>query len=116
MSTRRAQRDRAGRWRPGVSGNPHGRPKKPASIIAEIAQLLEEEHDGKTLARIVAEVLVKNAVRGDVRSIRELIDRIHGRAVQPIAGVGDNGTLRPLTVEVVVSGQRAPVDVPRPGP
>lgn len=113
MDARRAGRDRAGRWLPGTSGNPNGRPVRRATIIDEIARLLEEEHNGKTLARIVAEVLVRNAVRGDVRAIRELIDRLHGKAVQPVAGLGPDGSVRPVTIEVVVAPQHpAPVDAP----
>jgi len=74
-------------WPKGVSGNPGGRPKKKA-ITEELDRLLEEESpngDGKTWAVIIAEALLKQAAKGDVRAITELANRIEGKPVQPIA-------------------------------
>ena len=70
-----------------MSGNPGGRPKKKA-ITEELDRLLEEESpngDGKTRAVIIAEALLKQAAKGDVRAITELANRIEGKPVQPIA-------------------------------
>jgi len=61
-------------WPKGVSGNPGGRPKKKA-ITEELERLLEEEApngDGKTWAATIAEALLKQAAKGDVRAITEL--------------------------------------------
>ena len=60
-------------WPKGVSGNPGGRPKKKA-ITEELERLLEEEApngDGKTWAATIAEALLKQAAKGDVRAITE---------------------------------------------
>jgi len=77
-------------WPKGVSGNPGGRPKKKA-ITEELDRLLEEESpngDGKTWAVIIAEALLKQAAKGDVRAITELANRIEGKPVQAMAVEG----------------------------
>lgn len=73
-----ALRDDRGRWLPGVSGNPAGRPEGTGSIVAEIRRVLREEHHGVTLERLIARRLVELAAEGDIRAIRDVIDRIDG--------------------------------------
>ena len=74
-------------WPKGVSGNPGGRPKKKA-ITEDLERLLEEEApngDGKTWAATIAEALLKQAAKGDVRAITELANRIEGKPLQAMA-------------------------------
>jgi hypothetical protein len=73
-------------WPKGVSGNPGGRPKK-KPITDELERLLAEEastRDGQTWATVIAEALLQQASRGDVRAISELANRVEGKSVQAI--------------------------------
>jgi len=70
-----------------AASNPGGRPKKKA-ITEELERLLEQEApngDGKTWAATIAEALIKQAAKGDVRAITELANRIEGKPVQAVA-------------------------------
>jgi hypothetical protein len=65
-------------WKPGQSGNPGGRPKG-LSITAALRTLLEKEHNGKTLAEILADRWMKDALEGKFPHLKELLDRTEGR-------------------------------------
>lgn len=86
-------------FKPGVSGNPGGRPKG-ASTTAELRAYLAElaadakgEPTGKTHRRLVAEALVSAAEAGDVPAIREVFNRDDGRSRQSAPEQADS-TLR----------------------
>src|SRR5437879_1349165 len=69
-----------GRFRPGASGNPGGRPKG-ASLGALLREALDaDDGTGKTRAERLAETLVTAAIGGDVRAIALVFDRVDGRA------------------------------------
>jgi hypothetical protein len=72
-------------WKPGQSGNPGGRPKRDA-ITAALREQLESQTEDTTgsVADAIAAVLVKRALGGDVRAIREIADRTEGRPRQQI--------------------------------
>lgn len=77
-------RDEAGRFTKGTAPGP-GRPKGTLSIVSLIKQKLEEVPEGEKLT--VAEMLVDEYIndirgKGDGIGIRDLIDRIDGKAVQ----------------------------------
>lgn len=83
---------------PGQSGNPGGRPKG-RSITALIRELLDAPASdrngspivGKTVGDQVAEALLREARSGDVRAIKELLDRTEGRTrVAEPEGLGAN--------------------------
>lgn len=59
------------RWRPGQSGNPHGRPKL---LVGAYRQFLaaHDPETGLTGAQAIALVLVDAAIRGNVAAAREL--------------------------------------------
>lgn len=67
-------------WQKGQTGNPRGRPKmdKP---WREAIMLALKRGDG-TINRI-ADRLVQMALDGDMMAIREIADRLDGKAVQP---------------------------------
>jgi hypothetical protein len=69
----------ASRWKPGQSGNPGGRPKG-RSVTSELRDLLDNEHNGKRLAAIIAELIMKGALQGKLDYLREIIDRTEGKA------------------------------------
>jgi len=65
----------------GQSGNPKGRPKnKP--ITAAIKAMLDKD-DGKALDAIAA-VAVREALKGDFRYTKEIIDRVEGKALETL--------------------------------
>jgi hypothetical protein len=79
-------------WPKGVSGNPGGRPKKKL-VTDELERLLQAEApdaEGRTWATVIAEALLQQARKGDVRAIAELTNRIEGKPLQPVELSGDN--------------------------
>jgi hypothetical protein len=70
-------------WKPGQSGNPGGRPRRNAITGALSEQLASHTNGGsETVADAIAAALIKGALRGDVRAIREIADRTEGRPRQ----------------------------------
>ena len=79
-------------FKPGQSGNPNGRPKGTLSLVSLIKQKLEEEdpEDGKTFASKIIEKYIKEALsKNDGTAIRDLIDRIDGKAMQRMSVAND---------------------------
>lgn len=76
------------RWRPGQSGNPGGRPKG-QSITARLRELLDAPAldtegnpiEGMTLGDQIAEALALAAAAGDIKAIKEFLDRTEGRTI-----------------------------------
>jgi hypothetical protein len=67
------------RWKPGQSGNPGGRPKsKP--ITDKLLEVLEDPKECEALVR----VWLKNAQKGSVTHLREILDRVEGRVALPV--------------------------------
>ncbi len=90
------------RWKPGQSGNPGGRPKG-KSITALLRERLEDQHNGKALAAILVESLLKGALKGNLPHIKEVLDRTEGRS--------------PLTGEIEVKGMNDSIFIIHvPGP
>lgn len=76
------------RFRPGLSGNPKGRPKSITLSEAyrkKLAQVDLEDPDGRTFAEVLAEQMVIKARSGDVSALREMADRTEGKPRQTIA-------------------------------
>ncbi len=68
-------------WKPGQSGNPAGRPKnKP--ITAALKDLLDK-NDGEAI-KALASVALKNALKGDFRYAKEILDRIDGKVMDQL--------------------------------
>jgi len=73
----RAERQANGRFAPGASGNPKGRPK----IGASLSELIRNELDrpmrgGRTRKERLAEVIVERALAGDHRFCRLVMERV----------------------------------------
>ena len=76
-------------FKPGQSGNPAGRPKKlPISdCLATLLEMPIEESErkklklpqGATNAHAIAIVLIRLACKGDLRAIKEILDRVEGK-------------------------------------
>ncbi len=81
---------------PGVSGNPGGRPKG-RSITARLRELLEQTSingqqikDGKQIADLVAELVIKSTLMGDSRLLSILLDRTEGPVGQKVETAGSS--------------------------
>ena len=81
---------KATRFQPGVSGNAAGRPRNVISV--EMKRMLGEmcplRRDGSTWAQAIAQVVLSKALRGDIRYVEVVLDRVEGRAHQSIAFSG----------------------------
>jgi hypothetical protein len=72
-------------WKPGQSGNLGGRPKRDAITAALREQLEAQAKAGtRSVADEIAGALIKRALKGDVRAIREIADRTEGRPRQQL--------------------------------
>ena len=71
-------------WMPGQSGNPKGRPKRKSisECIEEILRRVAPGSDGKTFREVLAEVVVRKALKGEYRFIREIWDRLEGKPLE----------------------------------
>ena len=90
---------KAGRFKPGQSGNPKGRPKGSKSfstvLMNELHELLTVKEAGKTrrLTKLEAVIkqLVSKALKGDPRAMAELFRQVNAHL--PEEGEGDAGSL-----------------------
>ena len=68
-------------WKKGESGNPKGRPKdKP--ITAALRELMDR-NDGEAIKALAA-VALKNALKGDFRFAKEILERIDGKVAEQL--------------------------------
>src|SRR3990167_11021634 len=70
-------------FKPGVSGNPAGKPKGAISLVAILKEKLSEVPEGadkKTYAQLLIQRMMSIALKdGDVGMIKDMIDRIDGK-------------------------------------
>lgn len=77
----REKRDDNGRFRPGLSGNPIGRPTGCVSITAEIKKKLQEVPDGQQksyLELLINRILKQAVVDGNEQMIKQIWNYIDG--------------------------------------
>jgi len=78
-------------FQPGQSGNPKGAPKRAwtwAGVVQEAVEQLEE--DGTPIKSSVVKALVREAKRGNILAIKELMNRMDGMPVQPNAEIPED--------------------------
>ena len=78
-------------FKPGISGNPNGRPKGSVSVITELKKLLEETPKGekKTQAIQIAEKILDMAKTGDREMLKLICNYTDGLPKQPLTGIPD---------------------------
>ena len=88
-------------WQKGVSANPSGRPRDTITPhLKEIAQ--EQDNDGRTYGRRVAEMLYAESLGGNVTAAKEILDRLDGKPRQTVdLSVDDK---RKAALETVIAG------------
>lgn len=91
-------RNAAGRWLPGASPNPGGRPKgvSLASVLIDELQIAD--------ARKIIRALLRRARAGDVRAFEALIDRTDGR-VPNRTQIGQDPDAEPVTLVIERSAE-----------
>lgn len=81
-----ANRDANGKFLPGTTGNPHGRPPRDwtwAGLIEKYADKEQETKRGKFRWReLVIKRLFAEAGNGNMQAIREIMDRMDGKPTQ----------------------------------
>jgi len=88
----------------GQSGNPHGRRVEKVWRDAVFKAVNERAEDGQKYLNRIAQRLVLVADQGDVPAIKEIADRLDGKAVQQIAGDTDDGALVVKIVRLAAEG------------
>ena len=113
-------------WKPGESGNPKGAPKGP-TLTTLLRKVLEGEIEMKDLetgqyrkitkAELVMIALVKEAVQGNVKAAREILDRLDGKVPQKIGLTGADGEslIPPQIIYAPISPRQDPPPVNPPG-
>jgi hypothetical protein len=76
-------------FEPGESGNPTGRPKTAKQFKDALNIAVKRTEGDKVMLAQIAEALVDKAKAGDVAAIREVADRLDGKATQLIGGDED---------------------------
>lgn len=75
-------------FKPGVSGNPSGRPKKKL-VDQSLTELLEATDSEQALA--LAKVLLAKALDGDVKALQLVAERTEGKPSQKVEVSGPDG-------------------------
>lgn len=93
-------RDDRGRWTQGHSGNPSGKRTNPPLGAAIRERLDEIVEGGLTRGQRIARILVDMAEAGDLRAIREVLDRADGKPTQAVQlNAHEEIVLRPVVFE-----------------
>lgn len=90
-------------WKKGVSGNPNGRPRKGQTFTDILEGVLGEEvvkHNGKNITgkEAVARKLLELAIKGDIRAIQYIGDRLDGRPFYLTQAPDGNGADNTLVI------------------
>ena len=72
------------RFKPGQSGNPKGRAKG-RSVTTELRRLMDEGFEGKDLAESLAKIACNEAIKGNHKFWKEIIDRLDGKVPDRLA-------------------------------
>jgi Family of unknown function (DUF5681) len=100
----------------GRSGNPSGRPKFSGEWTRALWRSLERLDPATATRRLelAADRLVDAAIAGDVHALREIGDRIDGKATQPV--VASVGVSEGADIAKILERRRARAGLSEPGP
>lgn len=93
----------ANKWKPGVSGNPQGRPRKISDPLEEFLNgKVPNDPEKRTYLKVLIEAAVKRAITKSDTLVQEIFNRIEGKVAQ-------------TEEEKTASGMKVIlIDVPRP--
>jgi uncharacterized protein DUF5681 len=80
-------------FKPGQSGNPGGRPKKPLTDLLDrqLAQIDPGDKLGRSYAQLLIASVVKRATKKSDLLVKEIFDRMEGKVATPEPGKADTG-------------------------
>jgi hypothetical protein len=108
------ERDGKGRFVPGKSANPAGKPKGSVSIVTEIKAKLQEidPKSKKTFLELFTAKLFKKALKeGDTAIMRDIIDRVDGKPLNPTSFQNPDGSSLDLApVNIIINPIKAKND------
>lgn len=97
-------RDEQGRFIPGVSGNPDGRPPltEEEKIVKKAQKELISEYKEKLAEALplISPVLIAKAMEGDMQAIKEVNDRVMGKA-EAKTDITSGGEKLPILVKFI---------------
>ena len=74
------------RWKPGLSGNPKGRPPKRECITSLLKEAMNspcpQDKQKRTRAEIMTEKLLAMAIKGDLRAMKLIFEYVAGKPKQ----------------------------------
>lgn len=77
-------------WPKGQTGNPNGRPKG-RTMQARLRDAIEKAAaGGKDLGDAIAAVHIREALKGNVKAIEMIYERLDGKPLQPVQLSGDD--------------------------
>lgn len=97
-------RDEEGKFIPGVSGNPAGRPKGSVSIVTEIKRRLEEIPEGqkKTYLELLVDRIMKSAIaEGNDQQIKNILNYVDGMPKQSVDVTSNGENITDVRVEII---------------
>lgn len=105
QSTEKTGRDDSGRWLPGVSGNPRGRPGKAweEANINAMASAFSPEEKQQFLRQAVQLAIAQQSPRGIVAVLSYIDDRVGGKPVQRVQQ--ESGGLASVLEELGLDGE-----------
>jgi hypothetical protein len=99
-SSHKADHLKPHQWKPGETGNPHGRPKGPDllaclrkalemgakdhPLCVELYKNLGEDPNGKTVADAFVAAGIISGMKGNSKMWKEIFERICGKVAQPV--------------------------------
>lgn len=95
-----ADRDQGGKWTPGISGNPSGRPKACAEVVE-----LARKYTAEAIATL-ADIMGNGDLRSRVAAAQVLLDRAWGKPSQAVEVTGAEGGA--VLVNVILDRSKAP--------
>jgi hypothetical protein len=80
-------------WKPGQSGNPAGRPKgRTVGAVLRDRLAATPDDDERPLADRVTDVIVREALAGDIRFVELLLNRTEGKVPDRVLHSDDDAT------------------------
>ena len=80
-------------FKPGVSGNPAGRPSKKDCLTSllkeEIEKINPKDKSNRTWKELIVLATIRLAIAGNSTALKEVWERVDGKVMLPVGGLGD---------------------------